>query len=403
MNTTMLLDSWTKVGSDFEEFARLIKDIDASTSIIPIETDALSLFSVIGSSSEALNLLVFNADLADLRTPPATSRIRIDAITEKGGTQEFLDEIMSTALIIGTDGLNKIMFTSHGLTRDLGARAQITGNGLIQATPERSAFLAHRYVASPCNANFIIRSNTSDSGRLKKIFAMPSAGYRYIPQSTLLEIADYFKDEMGGFESIHWEVSHNVSQIWLEFPKQAEDIAEVYKLPHSMVPGVLLETSDTGDCALKVIPTWKRAGGRSYLRAGEYKREHKGSSDLADITEKVKSTVFSVYTKLPERLCDLLSIDIPKPVPFWEVLFETVNIKSIIGKRRYTELLDAVQCEMNPALHYTAYDFAMRFSDLPAIFKDNWLREQLEALAYNVPFCDFNKMLKKADPLLLSA
>ena len=410
MDTNMLIDTWTTTGTNYEKFEALLRDIDASTEILPIATNELDLISVKGAMVNRagigepedwnIPLLVYNAQQSSERKLPGHSGISIETIEGKGGTQEFIDDFMRSQLILRAQ--NRIFFTYCPLSRDLGARAQITGNGLNNPTPERSAFLAHRYAAAPCEAYLVVRSNKSDTGHIHKVFAMPSSGYRYIPQANLLDIAQYFKTEMRGIESKFWSVSHEISQIWLEFPNQAKDISSVYRLPDTLVPGVLLETSDTGDCALKVIPTWSRAMRPERIRAPHYKREHKGKFDLNEILDKVKDTVFTVYTKLPERLCELLAIDIPDPNAFWEAALETIKLKSLLGTRRYIALLDALQSELNPAVSYTVYDLVMRFMDIPAYYSGA-LREELEALAYRFPFTDFNKIISKAAPIALTA
>ena len=403
MNVNSLLDTWAVSGTDYDEFAELIRDIDTSTEIISAETQDLTLYAVNGRSDEAVELLQYNEAQTLRREVPGQTRIRHNNLKSIGVTEEFLQEIMKSRLLVKADG--KVLFTSCGLSRDLGARAQLTGNGLNNPTPERDAFLMHRYTEASCGVNIVIRSNTSDGGRVRKVFAMPSSGYRYIPQDTLLQIAEYFRDEMRGADTKAWFVTHSLSQIWMQFSAQAKDIVDTYKLPDTMIPGILLETSDTGDCALKVIPTWKRASGRTYVRAGEFKREHKGLFNMEDVKREIKETVFAVYTKLPQRLCDLLMIDIPNAEMFLETLFEDSKIHSILGKRRTKDLLEALQGEISPAASYTAYDIAMRMMDLPAIFEeDKWISEQMESFVYKIPFMDFNKMLKKsATPIVLTA
>lgn len=403
MNVNSLLDTWVASGTDYDEFAELIRDIDASTEIISAETQDLTLYAVNGQSDEAVELLQYNKAQTLRRQVPGRTRIRRTNLKGIGVTKEFLQEIMKSRLLVKADG--KVFFTSYGLSRNLGARAQLTGNGLNNPTPERAAFLMHRYVKASSGANIIIRNNTSEGGCVRKIFAMPSSGYRYIPQGTLLQIAEYFRDEMHGADTKAWLITHNLSQIWIQFSAQAKDIANIYKLPDTMIPGILLETSDTGDCALKVIPTWRRSSGRSYVRAGKFKREHKGSFDIEDVKKEIKETVFSVYTRLPQRLCDLLLIDIPNAEIFLETLFEDSKIHSILGKRRTKNLLEALQGEINPTASYTAYDIVMRMMDLPVIFKEEkWISEQMESFVYKIPFMDFNKMLKKSTtPIVLTA
>jgi len=403
MKIGQLMDDWAVTGSDFDEFADLITDIDASTTILSADSCELVLYAIDKMTSEAIELLQYDVDQTMARSQPGRTRLRMESLKSIKASDDFIDEVMRSGLLMKAHG--EILFTSCGLTRDLGARALVSGAGLSSPTPERTAFLMHRYTVSPCNVNLVVRSNTDDGGKVRKVFAMPSARYKYIPQSTLLNIAEYFDCEMLGADTKKWFISNNISQIWLEFNKQAEDIAKTYKLPDTVIPGVLLETSDTGDCALKVIPVWRRGKGFSYARGREYKREHKGSFNIDDVLDSIKDKVFSEYTKLPQRLCELLAIDVTNPAVFLEFLLEEARLQSIIGKRRMSNLLEALQGELNPAIRYTAYDIVMRLMELPASFdEDKWIAEQLESAVYRLPFLDIEKIQKKSStPLVLTA
>ncbi|NLT15961.1 MAG: hypothetical protein GXY05_16680 [Clostridiales bacterium] len=400
MDTSMLLDSWEKVGSNYDDFARIIADIDASTRVFPADTSGLTLYAVTGTDESGFKMLEYDAAQTVSRNLPKPFHLNESTIIDKGATEDFLGEIKRSRLIIKIG--EAIFYTSRSLSRDLGARASVSGSGLNSPSPERNAFFMHRYVADPCKANIVMRKNKE--GTLRKIFAMPSAGYRHIPQVTLLELAEYFGEEMGGIDTQLYNVNHFISQIWIDFPKQAEDVSRVYKLPDVMIPGVLLETSDTGDCALKVIPTWRRSSKHTYVRANEYKREHKGSFVLEDVKNKIKESIFSIYTKLPARLCELLSIDVPNPGEMLESIFDSIGMEALLKKTRADSLLTQLKEEIDTTANYTAYDLVMRLMDLPALFEsDKWLREQVEAAAYKAPFLDFGKLSKKFAPITLTA
>jgi len=400
MKTNMLLDTWDETGTDIEKFKEYVSLIDSATRIVPIETNDLTLFAVIGASDTHIRLLTYDEEQTMRRIVPPASQMKISSIMDKGVTEEFLKDIMASKLLLRHEGA--VYFTSSGLARDLGARAQISGNGLNFPTPERAAFLAHRYSSDPCRASFVVRSNISDGGRLHKVFALPSSTYRYIPQSTILDVMDYLETEMGTTECHHWHISPTITQLWLEFPEKALDIARTYMLHDDMMPGVLLETSDTCDCAFKVIATW-RLRTRNYSRHNSFEKEHKGKFLMEDIMTAVKDHIFTAYTKLPQRLCDLLCMDVPNPVDLIDLIFERTDIVGILGKRRTKQLLPLLQSEINPKASYTAYDIALRFMELPGQFESEpSVRDDLEVFAAKVPFLDFESLITRASkPMVL--
>lgn len=393
MKTNMLLDEWSASGTDFETFEKHVRMIDEATSVIPIETDDLTLLSLAGIKEGAIKLWTYNAEQSIDRQLPGLSKMSIDNIIKKGVTPEFLKDALKSKLLIRYE--NDIYFTPTWLSRDLGVRADLEGDAVYSATPERSAFFMHRYVTNPESAHMVVRSNILDGGRVKKIIAMPSEKYRRIPQSILLDVIAYLRKEMGKTECVRWSIEHGITQIWIEFPEKAEDVASIYKIPDSMVPGAMLETSDSGDCSFRVVATW-RLKSMSYSRYNSYSHQHKGNFDIKSLTSGVKNNLFDSYIKLPERMCELLCMEIADPMAMIDYIFEHCRVKKDtlkehLGKRRIKALSEQLELEFSPDYTYTAYDIVMRLMKLPTQYKeDTNISIGLESLVAKIPFMNFN-------------
>jgi len=86
MKTNMLLDTWDETGTDIEKFKEYVSLIDSATRIVPIETNDLTLFAVIGASDTHIRLLTYDEEQTMRRIVPPASQMKISSIMDKGVT-----------------------------------------------------------------------------------------------------------------------------------------------------------------------------------------------------------------------------------------------------------------------------------------------------------------------------
>jgi len=390
LKNTELLDSWVASGTTFEGFEQAVKNIDTSTRAVELNTSLIELLSVSNHTDERTEFKVYNQAQTTGKSLPASTGLPTESATGAGMSEGLISELQRRSkLVIRASG--KIFLTSKGLSRDLGARAYLAGDAIYDPTEERSAYLMSRYAARPNTTIAIIRNGETE--HVQKIFAMLSSKYCYIPQHSLCGIISGFEAELGKVKCVSWSVSHTLTEIWVEFPEKAEDIAATYGLAGMPVPGMLLETSDTGDCSISAIATWKTKR-RSYSRANCYSRKHSGNFSIEEVNKEIQRNLYTTYTKLPERLCELSLIEVANPQDCIEKVITALKTGAAIGKRRSADLTDAFLSEIDNTAAYTAYDIALMFMDLPSRFDvkdDRFLRVEIEKLAYKAPFANFEK------------
>ena len=394
-----LSDSWCIRGTDLEEFRNAVCDLDLRTSAYSVSLDSVELLTPHKSDGDFIRFVSSN--------PEGGGKIFDIKKALSGGTPlELIEEMKRVNLMLAIEsaGNQQVYFASAGLYRDLGARAGLVGDGLRDSTRERNAFLAARYKKVKGYATAVIRE---DDG-IGKVFALASTQYAHVKQRILYAFIKRMEKELGEAEVIRWHIDHNLTWIMVRFPEKAADIAATYghtgiKFP---MPGMLLETSDTGFCSLTVSSIWEMPSRSSYVKAETYSRKHYGSVDAESFQTEVTKNVWSTYTLLPERLCELALINVDDPKELVQKIFQTKIGKNtlfdIVGKRDAKGIIEALCVEFNPAISYTAYDVAMTLMTLPERLVDPTRNRNndITKTVYRVPFMDFEKMMAKKTVIL---
>lgn len=419
MKANELLNTWAKSGTEYAEFAASVKDITDATEVVLTSTDDVAMYHVRVTEMEEsmkLPLYVYCKQQVSKNTPPLETHLLLDKYKARGLPVELIKETCEQShLLMQLCGGSTLLsggrrsgayFTSPSLSRDLAARAKLAGDAIYDPTEARNAYIMSRYVVKPQDIKAVVRNATDDFGApVHKVFALPTVTYTHIPQTAVTDIADALTVELGDMTDIRWYIDHFWTKLKATFMDKAKDIAAVYHLPDSIVPGIYIETSDTGDCALRVYATWQNKYGRALV--GAYQHEHRGRFNVEAVAKDVTDRLLEAYTKMPERLCELMTIDIPDPADAVEKLLKTVTVeegigtthkrtlKTVLGAKTMKSLISVVVGEL-PMGPMNAYDLAMMLMSLPAHVTEENVSAILERAAGNIPFLDFEKVTKKA-------
>lgn len=409
MKAIELMDSWSASGTDYNEFSKTLTDLAQSTYIANLNTAEVTLMHYKGRSPDEPEKMVFTihsaAQMAEKKA--RTSRMNIDGLKAHGVTDAFIGEFEDKAKLMmrmAGSGMQRqdFYFTSSHLSRDLAARASLAGDAVYEPTDFRDNYIMYRYATYPVDAAAVIRKNTKETSVVHKVFALPSSTYCPIDQRAILSMVKSLVDELGKFECRKWYIDHFITQLWLTFPEKAEDISKTYDLPDVFIPGVLLETSDTGDCSLRAIAFWehKRTG---HARIGMFEREHRGNIEVNEVVDRMRDRLMVRYMELPHRLCELLAIDISDPTAAVEKIFKMLHATKLLGKKRALNLQERIIEEISATTSMTGYEMAMLFMDLPLRYEgDDSSRIAIEEMAGRVPFLDFTQIAKSTTAVTLA-
>lgn len=393
-----LLDSWSASGTDLNEFKEIIQNVANSTYTVQVDTNQLTMMHFLGWNAKVEDRMNLSVHSEAQYLEGKIQKVALNIAKLKSNAQ-FIEEVTTVAPLmmnLNHAGYQKgdFYFTSGHLSRDLGARANLAGDAIYDATDDRDSYIMSRYVKKPETATAVIRYD--DTNSIHKVFALASGNYCHIDQTILLDMIGRLEADLGKAECQAWKIDHFLTQIWLTFPENADDICETYGLPDKFIPGVLLETSDSGDCSLRAVAYWQHSSSiRSRARIGLYERMHRGRFSSIDVLNTMPTKLMGKYMELPNRLAELLTIDIAEPDEVIAKILKMLNADKLIGKKRTKNLCDCLCSEVGSRTTMTAYELAVMFMDLPSrISIDATCTESIENMAGRAPFVNFAKLAK---------
>ena len=396
MSKFNLLDSFEAHGKSFKEFTETLAEIDSCTSVVKTDMTDITFFSVQETDDDgALVYRVIDAAQTIAGTKlPDYKKNTISKLLESGIPMEIIEETKTKTKLF-TMFNKRGYFVSRNLFEGISARAELSGLGVYEPCDELFSLLMRRYVDHMPEGTFIVRSK----GSAKKLMACFSKQYHYVPQSLLCDIIAQFKESLGKPVCSKWEITQFHTNIYVEFPEVADDLSKTYKLNDVFMPGVLLCTSDTGDSSIKAIGTMRFR--KSVMLTEEFTRKHSGDIDLPKLLTSIDKTVFQNYTKLPERLCELMTIDIHDPAECTENILEQIGLEDCVGKRIARKLVEEMGYEFNPGIKYTGYDIAANIMELPGRYIDG-TDSTIRKLAGLVPKAVFANYEKANKPITVT-
>ncbi len=404
MKQVQLLDNYTASTTDFSEAAQILADFDRSLEVIQINTRDIGLISYVGDSAENEDVMEVavsqkgdnnSAKMSERMGHPRYPKLTVDVMTRNGRADlAFVNEFKRNGFCLQVGG--KILYCSSSVLSTLCTRCNVGGEGFLKNSVKRDTFLAEILSRSAKKAHIIARR--SDDGIVKAYGVLGSA-YAPIPQSVLMDIKDKSEENLECTAVLRNFVCDNfISRLHIEFPKISDDFAKIYSLPDEVVPGICISTSDVGDSSLTIWGTIRiksKTGSRPVI-FGEYKRKHSGNIDLDAIIDEVSQKIFADFASIPERMVELLSIEIDKPKEAVKAVSKELKLVKLIGKANEQSLVQAMQLEIDDSIGYTAYDIASLFvssaSRIEGMAKSVTLA--YEKNIKDVFFIDFNKLGK---------
>ena len=254
----------------------------------------------------------------------------------------------------------------------------------------------------------------------KKVLSMGSKKYGYIPQTMIKRVIQFLETELGDIVCYHWTVTPEYTQIFMEFPKKAEELRRMYGLKDDFVPGIQIETSDARGSAFRIISSWRK--GCSIMSMDEWSKQHRNNLlNIQELELAVRENIFDKFTVLPERLCDLLKINLtpmvkePKELKRKnkEIINKTLRnclresgVAKVLGQKRIKTLMDCLLAEFDYSLMYTAYDIVVRLLEVPdriTGIEDRMLLDELKKACGRIPYCKFEEQVVKTPKITLMA
>lgn len=357
-------DSFLRTGTDIRSFSLEVKEMDKITSFVPINLKGYTVLSVCRYDEDFVEAFRFSgSEPYEIGQPVKIARISTERLKEKGATDELIKELINGKTALYSDG--ELLLLSNAVNW---GQLGLFGKGVAKPTHERNLLVASLF-SEDQRATLVVKKEKE----LQKVFAIRSPEYAPIKQESIIQILEGCSS-LGSISCSKWYIDNFFTEIVVNFPDVADDISKTYDLPHKLTPGIRVTTSDTGDCSLRVEGIWLSASNSVAMAEKEVSRKHIGKVNLEDVFKEIEESIFAEYTKLPEKLCDLLLINIGDTDPANRVVAYGEAIKAVIshcqivkaiGKKRETVLKKLLLEEYDGSYPITAYDVVQKFYSLP--------------------------------------
>ena len=380
------LDDYLMRTSDKEKMKESVKEMTRITKVMEYPLKQVDLFTV--SSYNGKELLGWRHTPRGAR--PAV--IRNDTLIKAGADAGVMKELLKSTISKDEDRQLMLVILGRNLSDEradeispdeiffMGVSAYVTlaqRCGLSKTPAVKSAHLVDRFARNMLFRSYIshqeetckilYRTFEADGKKLNKVFAVFSSRYGRIEQDAVINGTIVpIEKEMGVSIINSFCMSHEDTALVLEFPEKAQEFSRTYKLQDEVVPLLIVRTSDAGNCSVVIRGGFRLSGKRwiSFMPGAVVKRQHTNAASTDRILTDVSDRIFCEYTKIPERLVELLSMDpVDDPAALTVKIMEHSGLKKILTDSAYREDLEAMKNSYGPSV-YGPYDICMRFLDL---------------------------------------
>lgn len=380
----ILLDSWEQKGNSYPELVDLLEVIDASTKVAEVRKDGIGIYTVkaVDSKKEVVT--------GWLHAPNATIKnYSFDELKEKHGAfPELIAELGRNLRMLCLNGY--LFFVDGEILTTLSQRGGCRIGEAFLRNEAHMRFLADeimaQYMYLPDQKDKLCHVVFREVGGAKKALGVLTDRHAPIPQKESVEaVMNVFTKELGKAELVSFTVNGTETVVYVEFPEKAKDFTNVVKdagtvkgisVQDEVCPGIMIRTADGGDSSFTVIGTVRIGRMLLYLPAAKFARAHTKNVDLSNIEERLKKQVFAEFTKIPDRLCELVTIDVTDPHLAVEKVARYCGIKKALGLGAENRVIREIQELLNPSVAYTAYDLAMLFLDEGRSLEPEYSRDE---------------------------
>lgn len=208
----------------------------------------------------------------------------------------------------------------------------------------------------------------------EKIRAIMSDEYSVVP------IGDLFTEVMkevntrydDNFELRDCYVDHNIARCKLLFPELGDEINRLYNLPDEYIPGVIIQSSDTGFSANRVGTFWKTKRG-TFINSNEYiELIHKGNNSMDKVLDELPN-LFLKYQNTVKKFAKLMMIELKNPVKVIKLAGKHIGLPKRITK----QIVEQFDIDFASTSIVTAYDICSLLFMAPTLV-DNGTVQLLE-------------------------
>ena len=329
----MLLDSWEVNGTNKSDMIRYLRSIDNMTKLFPASSDSIEIFTV--NCIEDNSIVGFRHGSV---YGTSTDLLSISKLAKLDGmTEEILSETINDSKMILKVG-NDTFFTSKKILTTLSQRAGSSISKLVKEDDMNIRF--HRdaaYVSYmsmyPSRCNILTRKYAN----AKKILAIFTDRYTVISQSGIIENLINIFEKKFGKSTVYYKINNFMTEINIEFPN-----AYSFKSKESVVPGIRVVMSDTGDAVFSITATIRIRTGLSYIPGAYYTRKHTLNASVNEITEEASDVIIPEIQNTENIIERLSKIEIKDMETVIKKTLNGCGLKSSISAKVHKDTLSYI-------------------------------------------------------------
>lgn len=353
----MLLDKWKVSGTKKDEMFKYLEKMDELNKVIPTKTDEIQIFTLDHVDEEKGTLVGYRhgAGYGTIAEEIPISKLK----KYDGMTKALLNETEFDSKMLFMIG-NEIFFTNKRVVVTLSQRAGTsTGKAAymddLKIRFHRDAGYVAYMEACPAMCRLMIRK----AGNAKKLYAAFADTYGIISQKKLVQdFMDCYEKEFGT-SSVYYQMDNYKTQIVLEF-MDYKPLSSIKRFEGDIVPGIMIQMSDTGDTAFSVTGTIRTRVGTGYMPSPVYSRKHTKNAAEDISAEEALASMLPDFKKLPSIFKKLCSIKITGDRD--KMIRKAVaycGIKTNISAKAEGDVLDIVLNALDEEEDITACDIAV--------------------------------------------
>lgn len=354
------------VGTEREEFKAILKDLDDITSKATVNSNSLMVLHFIEEQDDKVKFLVCGC--SDPFTPQTA--LKCTLIKKSMFTPALLKEVRANGLCLYDASEKKLYSIAAAADFNcLGFFGKISRKNNLP----RALMLAEALRARHDDLNLIFREHVFESNTIRKVVGIRSQRYVYIPQMLVDEIITEFSKKLGVVADLSYDVRSENTFVTVFFPDSTKKMSEAYE--REFVPGIHIETSDTGDSAFRIIPACRIGLADSEIYSPTTVHVRHCSDASAEKIVSQCDSVFAEFTDIPKKLCALACVPLfedgskAENIAEYSMLVDdickAIKLDAAIGSKASAIAKTCIKNDYhgNPI---TAYDIVERFLSLPA-------------------------------------
>lgn len=401
----VLSDAWAVEGANLKKFREICNMIQERTLYIPIGMQDISLLSYEGKAVDNDGNLIRDAKGRTITQWTVLSQKTLANFNRTGAfnehvmldndaiSKDLLDECIGSTrlLLMNRQEPKKVYIVSECAMNTIGQRLHYKSEYILRPSLSRDCDLMQHILYEMERDRCAVMVIRRDAEGNNKVFSLPSTDYVMYEQKNLADFMDHVFKETAYGEPVFagWWISNLRTELCIEFPEYGQELQRQYSLPDLLVPGIVVRTSDIGDCSLSVISTLRPDDAEYPIILGNCTRKHtNGLENSTDFLDESYAKLLEDTALIPEALAEFIKVPIGENLDLTleegrmrnvDLVMEQVTrvarkagllalkTNTCVGQKRSAKILDDIRekVEEDTGRRYTQYDVRILLIHVP--------------------------------------